>query len=106
MLQRGRLIDESEALRQAGDLARVAPGEYGRLRSILAQCPEVNTEGVPLSEEPIDKRIKRAVAEQLVNFKLPDGVRPKEVRLTVTYEGLMASITVDIPEEEGRNETE
>ncbi len=102
----GRLITEETALRFADELARVDPVSYGRIRSILAQCPTVNADGVPLSEEPIEKRIKRAVAEQLVNFKLPDGVRPKEVRLTVTYEGLMASITVDIPEEEGRNETE
>lgn len=102
----GRAINEAEVLRLAGPLAQTAPSEYGRLKGILARCQTVNEECVPLSEEPIDKRIKRAVAEQLVNFKLPDGVRPKEVRLTVTYEGLMASITVDIPEEEGCNETE
>ena len=102
----GRAINEAEVLRLAGPLARTAPSEYGRLKGILARCQTVNEECVPFEDEPIDKRIKRAVAEQLVNFKLPDGVRPKEVRLTVTYEGLMASITVDIPEEEGRNETE
>lgn len=97
----GRLINEKTALHLADELARVDPVSYGRLRSILAQCPTVNTEGVPLSEEPIDKRIKRAVAEQLVNFKLPDGVRPKSVKLTAEYDGLLASITVEIPEEVG-----
>ena len=94
-----RLIDESEALRRAGDLARVAPSEYGRLKRVLASCPTVNTEGVPLDREPIDKRIKRAVGEQLAAFKLPDGVRPKSVRLMVEYDGLLASVTVEIPEE-------
>jgi hypothetical protein len=96
----GRIINEAAALRLADELARVDPVSYGRLRSILSRCPTVNTEGVPLEEEPIDQRIKRVVAEQLVHFKLPDGVRPKEVRLSVTYEGLIASITVDVPGEQ------
>lgn len=104
VLNRGRAINEEEALRLAGPLARTAPSEYGRLKGILARCPTVNEECVPLEEESIEKRIKRAVGEQLAHFKLPDGVRPKEVRLTVTYDGLMASITVEIPEEGGKDE--
>lgn len=95
----GRAINEAEVLRLAGPLARTAPSEYCRLKGILARCPTVNEECIPLEEEPIEKRIKRVVAEQIAAFKLPDGVRPKEVRLTATYDGLMASITLEIPEE-------
>lgn len=99
VLSRGRAISEEEALRLAGPLARTAPTEYGRLRGILARCQTVNEECVPLTEEPIENRIKRAVAEQLAAFKLPDGVRPKSVKLYVTYDGLQASIDIEIPEE-------
>ncbi len=100
----GRIINEAAALRLADELVREDPVSYGRIRSVLSRCPTVNAEGVPLEEEPIEKRIKRAVAEQLVHFKLPEGVRPKEVRLTVTYDGLMASITLEIPEENTKEE--
>lgn len=95
----GRIINESDALRLAGELARVAPSEYGRMKGILARCPTVNVEGAPLEQETMEQTIKRVVAEQIAAFKLPDGVRPKEVRLTATYDGLMASITLEIPEE-------
>ena len=96
---RDRTINEAEVLRQAGPLAWIAPLEYGRLKGILARCPTVNEECVPLEEEPIEKRIKRAVGEQLAAFKLPDGVRPKSVKLYVTYDGLQASIDIEIPGE-------
>ena len=95
----GRAINEAEVLRLAGPLAHTAPSEYGRLKGILARCQTVNEECVPFEEEPIEKRIKRAVGEQLAAFKLPDGVRPKSVKLYVTYDGLQASIDIEIPEE-------
>lgn len=94
-----RAINEAEALRLAGPLARTAPSEYGRLKGILARCPTVNEECVPLEEEPIEKQIKRAVGEQLAAFKLPDGVRPKAVKLYVMYDGLQASVDIEIPGE-------
>lgn len=63
-------------------------------------CPYCGRDlGNKTSEEPIEKRIKRAVGEQLAAFKLPDGVRPKSAKLYVTYDGLQASIDIEIPEE-------
>ena len=47
----GRAINEAEVLRLAGPLARTAPSEYGRLKGILARCPTVNENCVPLEEE-------------------------------------------------------
>lgn len=95
----GRIINERDALQVAGRFALTDPLFYGRLVSVLSRCPTVNTEGIPLEEETMEQTIKRVVAEQLVHFKLPDGVRPKEVRLTVTYDGLMASIEIRLPDE-------
>lgn len=95
----GRIINERDALQVAGRFALADPLFYGRLVSVLSRCPTVNTEGIPLEEETMEQTIKRVVAEQLVHFKLPDGVRPKEVRLTVTYDGLMASIEIRLPDE-------
>lgn len=100
----GRIINERDALQVAGRFALTDPVFYGRLVSVLSRCPTVNTEGVPLEEETMDQTIKRVVAEQLVHFKLPDGVRPKEVRLSVTYEGLMASIEIRLPGEKQEQE--
>ena len=108
----GRIINERDALQVAGRFALTDPLFYNRLVSVLSRCPTVNTEGIPLEEETMEQTIKRVVAEQLVHFKLPDGVRPKEVRLSVTYEGLMASITLEMPgasdekKDEGKEEHE
>ena len=100
----GRIINERDALQVAWRFALTDPLFYGRLVSVLSRCPTVNTEGVPLEEETMEQTIKRVVAEQLVHFKLPDGVRPKEVRLTVTYDGLMASIEIRLPGEKQEQE--
>ena len=100
----GRIIREREALALAGELARTDPISYGRFASILARCRTVNTEGIPFEEETVEQTIKRVAAEQMASFRLPDGARPKEVRLVVTYDGLMASIEIRLPGEKQEQE--
>ena len=95
----GRLIYERDVLREA-DLSRLPPTEYGRLKAILGQCETVSPEGLRRSEETIDQTIKRVVAEELAAFTLPDGKRPRDVRLVVSYDQMDAYISLKIPGEE------
>lgn len=100
----GRMIYERDVLREAGELARVSPKEYGRLVAILGQCETVSPEGLRRSEETIDQKIKRVVAEELAAFTLPNGKRPRDVRLVVRYDQMDAYISLRIPGEEQEDE--
>lgn len=57
-------------------------------------------EDLQRSEETIDQKIKRVVAEELAAFTLPDGKRPRDVRLVVSYDQMDAYISLKIPGEE------
>lgn len=71
-------------------------------RELVARCPRCNAEGVPLSEESRESRLKREISEGLAQFLVLNDVDPSEVRVIVSYPEMQASVTLKVGANERR----
>lgn len=86
----------SDLLRLADPAIKHNPAYREYFCELVARCPQCNAEGVPLSEESREARLKREISEGLAQFLLLEEMDPLEVRVIVGYPEMQATITLKI----------
>lgn len=95
-MSKKELIRVEDLLRVADPAIKYNPAYRAYFLDLVARCPRCNAEGVPLSEESREARLKREIAEGLAQFLLLGETDPDSVRVVVTYPEMQATITLPI----------